>query len=557
MSKKKKSGKKKPAAKKTKANAEEVAEASESARESASESGSAPADEPARAPLSTAARWQHLALAGFAGIVQCLATTFSVWPLAFVCFVPTMFAIEREREAGATTKRILLLGFVHGSIGYTGGYYWLVEMLEQFSGFGMLANIGIASIFWLYHGLQQTALFWLYDRARRRGWSVTVALVPALCALETIFLFLFPSYLGAGFHDMPIFMQVADLGGPVLLSALAVPLNGVLIEVWRHRTRGERFPKRALIAAVGALVFTLAYGGYRIHETDQRAEAADHLEVGLVQVNMGIFDKREDPYEGHRRHLEQSLELEEELGEGLDLLVWPESAYTFFIPEEERNLKRRVLGRVSTPTLFGGLSRREDKSYNTAYMLDGDGEILGTYDKTYLLAFGEYLPFGETFPILYEWSPNTGHFTPGDHQRPFEWNGYRISTLLCYEDTLPTFTRSAVQQANPHLLVNITNDAWFGDTQEPWIHLALAKFRAVEHHRALVRSTNSGVSAVVDPVGRVLTHSGVFERATLHANIPMLDGWTLYQSTGNWPGWAGTGLIFWLAFIGRRRDALS
>ena len=86
-----------------------------------------------------------------------------------------------------------------------------------------------------------------------------------------------------------------------------------------------------------------------------------------------------------------------------------------------------------------------------------------------------------------------------------------MSTLICYEDVLPRFTRSAVREGNPHLLVNITNDSWFGDTQEPWVHLALAKFRAVEHHRALVRSTNSGVSAFVDPVGRVIEAIGVEE----------------------------------------------
>jgi apolipoprotein N-acyltransferase len=127
--------------------------------------------------------------------------------------------------------------------------------------------------------------------------------------------------------------------------------------------------------------------------------------------------------------------------------------------------------------------------------------------------------------------------------------------LVCYEDVLPGFTRQAVREGDPHLLVNVTNDAWFGDTHEPWIHLALAKFRAVEHHRALVRSTNSGVSAMVDPVGRVLGEVGVFERGELYEELPLLQGTTLYAHVGDWPGMAALLLILWMAFVRKRVGA--
>jgi apolipoprotein N-acyltransferase len=129
---------------------------------------------------------------------------------------------------------------------------------------------------------------------------------------------------------------------------------------------------------------------------------------------------------------------------------------------------------------------------------------------------------------------------------------WRLTTLICYEDIIPGFVRRAVSEGDPHLLVNITNDSWFGDSNEPWIHLALAQFRAVEHHRYLVRATNSGVSAVVDPLGRVVTRSGVFERASLHAEVAMLQGATVYQMAGDWPGWLG---LAWTLFaLFRRRS---
>ncbi|MCB9623544.1 MAG: apolipoprotein N-acyltransferase [Sandaracinus sp.] len=509
--------------------------------------------------LSRRTRWGHVGLVALGGWMQCLGFAgFSWWPFAFVCFLPMFWVLEREPNA--STKRVLALGLMHGFVGYSGGYYWLVEMLSAFSGFAKPLCWAMASLFFFYQGLQQMLIYWLYRRARQRGMGVTAAAVPALLALELVFPTLFPSYLATGLHDLTYFIQTADLGGPMMVSAVVMACNGALYELlsaWRQK---RPLPRRPPALALAGVVLTLGYGFYRVSEVDARAEAAQHLDVGVVQVNMGIFSKRDDPHEGHRRHLQQSARLEREHPE-LDLLVWPESAYTYFLQDGIENVRTRVLGPVQTPLLFGGLRRREGAdrmyAYNTAYLTDGDGNVLGTYDKTYLLMFGEYLPFGETFPILYDWSPNSGRFTPGTHVRPLvlpleDGGEARLSALVCYEDVLPGFTRQAVREGDPHLLVNVTNDAWFGDTHEPWIHLALAKFRAVEHHRALVRSTNSGVSAMVDPAGRVLGEIGVFERGELAASLPLLEGRTLYAHVGDWPGWGGLLLILWMAFVRRR-----
>lgn len=269
---------------------------------------------------------------------------------------------------------------------------------------------------------------------------------------------------------------------------------------------------------------------------------------------MGIFEKRQNPMLGLRKHIDMSLEAEREFDP--DLLIWPESAFTFFLPDGVTNVKDHVMGEVSTPLLFGGLQRRTidgvERHYNTAFMVDGDGEVQGTYDKTFLLAFGEYLPFGETFPVFYEWSPHSGHFTPGDHVDPLPFGDFRISTLVCYEDIMPGFVRDAVNHANPHLLVNVTNDAWFGETTEPWEHLALAKFRAVEHHRFLVRSTNSGVSAIIDPAGRMVANTGVFTEETLTGEVRMMTSSTVYQHLGDWPGWLGMLACGYLGWFRRR-----
>jgi apolipoprotein N-acyltransferase len=127
---------------------------------------------------------------------------------------------------------------------------------------------------------------------------------------------------------------------------------------------------------------------------------------------------------------------------------------------------------------------------------------------------------------------------------------------VCLEDILPGFVRRVVREGSPHLLVNLTNDAWFGDTHAPWIHLALAKLRAVEQRRYLVRATNTGVSAVIDPLGRVIAQSGSFTRETLDAEVAMLEGTTPYQILGDWPGLVGTLVLAWLT-LSRRRATSS
>ncbi len=498
------------------------------------------------APWLTVSASGALHFLGFAG--------FGLWPLSFVALVPLFVVLERETAAGASARRVFLLGGLHGFVAYAGGYYWLETMLETFSGYGALASGLFASVFWVYQGGQIALLALAYRALRRRGAPALAATLPPFVLLEWAYPQLFPSYMANSLHALPLFLQVVDLGGPLLLSAVIGLVNAALFELVRARRAEGRWALRPLALAGAAVLATLGYGAFRIHQVDEAVAAAPKLDVGIVQVDMGIFDKRGDPEEGLRRHIEQSLRLEASTRP--DLLIWPESAYTFFLPEGVRNVQRFVLGPLRTPVLFGGLSLRsvggERRHYNTAFLADAEGDILGTYDKTYLLAFGEYLPFGELFPAIYDLSPNTGHFTPGNHVRPLDFGVHRIGTLICYEDVLPEFTRRMVREGDPDLLVNITNDAWFGDTHEPWIHLALAKFRAVEHHRFLVRATNSGVSAVVDPVGRVVTHSGVFERASLSSEVAMLEGQSLYARLGPWPGYLALLACGLLAYRYRR-----
>jgi len=194
-----------------------------------------------------------------------------------------------------------------------------------------------------------------------------------------------------------------------------------------------------------------------------------------------------------------------------------------------------------TPVLFGGITWEraipgDEKSrilkYNSALLVDGMGRVAGRYDKNYPLLFGEYLPFGETFPVLYEWIPESGGFVAGRDVEVFPFGEHRIGVMICYEDILPGFARKLASR-RPNVIVNVTNDAWFGETAEPYLHLTLSVLRSVESRVMLVRSTNTGVSAVIDPVGRLVGQTSLHDAEVLEAELVMMPGGTVYERIGD------------------------
>lgn len=492
----------------------------------------------------------------FGGVIIFLGWVgFGIWPLELVALVPLWAALELIR--GRSWKAALGVSWLYGTVGIAGGYHWMVEFFQVFSGFGLLASLAIFVVFSMYLGAQYATMGVLYWAIRGRGWGVAIAALSTFIVTEWLFPKLFPIYLANTLLQQPLLVQTADLGGPLLVSMLIGVVNVAAFEALRWWRGVRKVPVATFAAAAAFVAFTLIYSAVRIGQVDAEAAAAPALELGVVQANMGIFEKRKQPAEAHRRHLEQSLELERE-GD-LDLLVWPESSYGPTLARALPIAAQEVRQDLKTPILFGGLSVTHEegqrKLYNTVFLMDEQGVIRQTYDKRYLLMFGEYLPFGETFPVLYKVSPNSSRFTAGTHIDAMSLGPWRISTPVCYEDVLPSFIRNMVRHANPHLLINLTNDAWFGDTQEPWIHLVLAQFRAIEHRRYLVRSTNSGISAVIDPVGRIVAKTGVETRENIRATVQLMKGQTVYAHLGDWPGWLSLFATVFTLF--RRRSSVS
>jgi apolipoprotein N-acyltransferase len=479
-----------------------------------------------------------------------------VWPLAFVAWVPLLVAMR-----GQTARRATLLGWLSGLTMTTTGFFWLKKMLETFGGFPAIVCLFFVLVVCAYQGGRMALLGWLYGRAEARGWPAAPVFAGAFVASELCYPLLFPWYFAATVHQVPCLTQLAELGGPIAVGLMLVAANLALAEP--IIARAERRKPSTRIWAVGAatLVLGCGYGAVRVRMVDAAVAAAPSATVGIVQADMGLTEKRSQYDEGLTRHLDGSHRLAQE--DHVDFVVWSETSAMRPVRDDSfrQELRAGVARRIGVPAIFGAVifkrvpDQRGYVLYNTAVASDAEGNVRSRYDKEYLLMFGEYLPFGDRFPILYSWSPNSGHFSPGTSFDPLflQLGGvtHSVTPLICYEDILPEFTNEAVRHADPELLVNMTNDAWFGDTLEPWQHLALAQFRAIEHRRYLVRGTNSGVSAVVDPVGRVVTHSGTFAVETISSTIHWMRGRTVYEWIGDWP-WLIVSLLSFVAAFRRK-----
>jgi apolipoprotein N-acyltransferase len=184
---------------------------------------------------------------------------------------------------------------------------------------------------------------------------------------------------------------------------------------------------------------------------------------------------------------------------------------------------------------------------NSALLTDSSGKIVGSYDKTVLVPFGEYIPFGDIYPQLYSWSPFVSKFWPGTSTEPLALNGHLISVNICYEDIIPGHIRKLMRASGaegraPEAMFNLTNDSWYGNTTQPVEHLALALFRSIENRRPLVRSTNTGISAFIDPVGRIVSRTGIWTKETLVGSVPLMTGSTVYTRFGDWIAWLSAAL---------------
>ena len=407
--------------------------------------------------------------------------------------------------------------------------------------------------------------------------------------------------LGHALYTARNLRQLADLTGAFGLTALIVMTNDLLWRLAaRLRTRNEPSFRPALArSAPMAALLVLLLGATWIYGHERRARILDAIahprgkfQAGVIQANIGDFDKimAERGISGaSQKVMDTFFQISDRalnLTPRPDLLIWPETSYpgTFRTPRVAEDLFRdqrieKFVKERGVPLYFGGYDHLQKKDYNSFFFLsprqspgpaNGSGTVEGelqVYHKNMLLLFGEFIPGAETFKFIQNAFPQVGNFGrgPGPVMLKLPTGNPLTPTvnagpLICYEALFPYYVLEAARLGS-ELILNITNDSWFGNWGEPELHLSLTTFRSIEARLPQLRSTNTGISALILPDGEISAWTPVNEPTVLNVTVPLIEPvWTLMKA---WGDWFGRTLLFlaaatWVWALRRRPDpALS
>lgn len=420
--------------------------------------------------------------------------------------------------------------------------YWLNIVMTTYGRMHPFFSVAAYLMLVCYLALFFGAATWAACRLQEKsGYSVLWTLPVLWVALEFLRSFLFSGFpwasLGYSQQSHIAVIQSSDLFGVYGLSFLLVLVNVVFAFFFKALWSRDfaSLPRRALAAAVILFAANLGYGFYRLSpQLDEREET---LRAVLVQGNIDQAVKWDPAYQRTTVETYQRLSTAAAKQGPVDLIIWPESATPFYF-QEGGPLADRVAGvprKTGAHLLFGSpayeLSNRRYSYLNSAFLLSDRSRVLGRSDKIHLVPFGEYVPLAPFLPFIDKLVTGIGDFTPGTVS-PLPLNGAEIGVLVCYEAIFPELAREWVRSGSD-LLVNITNDAWFGRSSAPWQHLGMTRFRAIENRIWIARAANTGISAFISPSGRITASTPLFETLYLKGEVGLGARPTLYTRMGD------------------------
>ncbi|OEU59059.1 MAG: apolipoprotein N-acyltransferase [Desulfobulbaceae bacterium S3730MH12] len=465
-----------------------------------------------------------------------------LWPLLFVALVPLLVQISKSsvKTAGLCS---LFFGLVHFLfllywivivLGRYGGLHWFVAVLAL-----LLLALYLGSYYFIFGVLAGYVLSFFPG-------AVAVWLLPTLwVGLDWVRGILFTGMpwmdLGYGIWEKTDFIQVADLLGHHGVTWAIVFTNCLLAILLTKK-------QTVAVSIFFLSSFLFIFGSGAIYSS-WRTERLSHVfsekqiksvVVGIVQGNIDQSIKwsasqQKNTIDGYLALSHQLLADEREL----DLLVWPETALPFYPPKNKFILPLQALTTQFDIALLTGApwyevidrKARKVEFFNSALLLDSTGQFSGKYYKTHLVPFGEYVPLKKFLPFLAPVVEAVGDFTPGMIEQPLVIKDGHAGVLICFESVFPELSRKWVL-AGANMLVNLTNDAWYGKSSAPHHSLAMSVFRAVETRRSLVRSANTGISAFINPLGRVEFRSELFKPYGFAADVVLYEEETFWVRYG-------------------------
>lgn len=449
--------------------------------------------------------------------------------LAWIALVP-LFAVMRRRPFAS--------GFAAGLVFFAVVLYWLNIVMTTYGGLSPFLSLLAYLFLLIYLAGYFAVVTWAACRLE------ILLKIPALVSLPILWVALeylrgilltgFPwALLGYSQQNFLPAIQSADVTGVYGVSLLLVAVNAALAWLLREPRR-----KLAWCGALAVLLLSVSHLGYGFWREMQPLDQREvQLQVALVQGNIDQAIKWNP--EQRQATVDKYLQLSSQGGAPApELIIWPEAATPFYLqdPSLYAAQVRQLPEQLGSYLLVGSpayqqVSEQSYLNYNSAFLFSPQGVELGRSDKIHLVPFGEYVPLGNLLSFVDKLVVGVGDFSPGTI-RPLPLNGYSLGVLICYEAIFPELAREYVRQGSD-LLVNLTNDAWFGNSSAPYQHLAMTRFRAIENRVWLARSANTGISALIAPSGKVVAASALFATTSLSGTVGLGSEATLYTRFGD------------------------
>ena len=482
---------------------------------------------------------------------------------AWVSLAPLIAALFQTSVTPAVFRppRAFALGFVAGLMYFGGTVYWTGTVVTQFGGLPAAAGVFVAAVLVaylsLFPALFTLCLGWLAVRYGTRAILLAPAVWVTSELARTYFWSGFP-WLLLGYSQttvLPI-AQSASVVGVFGMSALVALVSTALAYVALSRSPGSFLT----LGVSGAALIAIALWGSQRLETNELVHQGRQVRVALIQGNIPQDEKWDERQADNIRNTYLTM-TREAAAKGAQLVIWPESATPFpFMDDKPGGERIRTVVRETNIELLLGSDQVDHATksyYNAAFLVRRDGTVAGIYQKMHLVPFGEFVPLQQFLFFVGPLVEQVGGFTAGREMVALPTSAGPISTAICYEIVFPRLVGESVSKGS-QLLTTITNDAWYGHSSAPYQHFLQASMRAIEQGRYLARAANTGITGFVDPYGRVLQQSEIFERSILVGDVRMLEGRTIYGRIGDLVAYICAALTaVALLFAPRRRSARS
>lgn len=481
--------------------------------------------------------------------------------LAWTALAPLIVAAARTATSHpAPAARLLGLGMVTGSVFFAITLYWLSDVMATFGGLPWALSAFLALLLAGYLAVFPGLFAVVTGLAVRRLGVAAVWLAPCFWVasewLRAWLGFEFPwGLLGASQATVIPVAQLASVTGVYGLSALVALVSSAAAAIALSRRRSHRLGA----AAVAVVLVMVVVGGLFRVAGETLVRSGEVLRVGLVQGNIAQGQKWDPAFRASI--IEQYLALSRQvIGAGAQLVLWPEASTPFYLDAEAALAAplRRLAAESRTPFIVGtdefeaGRDGEPGRLYNAVVLIGSDGRSRQSYRKMQLVPFGEYVPARRLLFFVESLVDTVSDFSAGSEPVVFDIEGRRVSVAICYESVYPGISRQFVARGS-QLLATVTNDAWFGRSSAAYQHFEQGALRAVEQGRFVVRAANTGISGAVDPYGRVVRATPLFESAAITVDVRLLDHRTIYSYVGDVVVWMSLAVTAWVTVGGRRR----